>query len=419
MLGEFFGESLSIGLSYLFQTIGLWAPFVLGYFAWKGWMHYIHLSYVTNLKWSLLEVRLPKDVFKSPAAMELVFVNAFYQTGGVGTWYHKYWLGNLPTWFSLEIVSIEGKVHFFIRTQEKFKSIIESQIYSQYPQAEITEAPDYTAQVPPHTKDGEWSMYGCEFKLKKEDAIPIKTYVDFGLDKAVGSLDEEQRIDPITSTLEMLGSMKEGEQFWIQILIRPANWARYPAPGHWFKKQKWQDIGRAKIEELKAKVKPKAPGEQPARLTKGEQDVITAIEKSITKYGFDFGIRTIYLAKKDVFDPNRISPLTGLMRQYNSMDLNEFAGANYTGFDYPWQDLTGNRTLKLKKELLSAYRDRGYFYPPYNHVGHGMFAGHRTPSVLTTEELATIYHFPGRVSETPSFQRIEAKKSEPPSSLPI
>jgi hypothetical protein len=43
----------------------------------------------------------------------------------------------------------------------------------------------------------------------------------------------------------------------------------------------------------------------------------------------------------------------------------------------------------------------------------------RTPFVLNTEELATIYHFPGRVAETPTFGRIEAKKGEPPSNLPI
>ena len=39
--------------------------------------------------------------------------------------------------------------------------------------------------------------------------------------------------------------------------------------------------------------------------------------------------------------------------------------------------------------------------------------------ILSTEELATIFHLPGRVVETPSFTRIESKKAEPPTNLPI
>ena len=42
----------------------------------------------------------------------------------------------------------------------------------------------------------------------------------------------------------------------------------------------------------------------------------------------------------------------------------------------------------------------------------------RTPLVLNSEELATIYHFPGQVAETPTFKRIESKRAEPPQNLP-
>jgi hypothetical protein len=40
--------------------------------------------------------------------------------------------------------------------------------------------------------------------------------------------------------------------------------------------------------------------------------------------------------------------------------------------------------------------------------------------VLSTEELATIYHFPGfEVAPVAALQRIEIKKAPPPSTLPI
>ena len=38
---------------------------------------------------------------------------------------------------------------------------------------------------------------------------------------------------------------------------------------------------------------------------------------------------------------------------------------------------------------------------------------------MTSEELATLFHIPGRVSTTTSLERIDAKKAEPPQNLPI
>jgi hypothetical protein len=39
--------------------------------------------------------------------------------------------------------------------------------------------------------------------------------------------------------------------------------------------------------------------------------------------------------------------------------------------------------------------------------------------ILSSEELATLFHIPGRVSTTPSLERIEAVKSDAPQNLPI
>jgi hypothetical protein len=42
------------------------------------------------------------------------------------------------------------------------------------------------------------------------------------------------------------------------------------------------------------------------------------------------------------------------------------------------------------------------------------------PFILTTEELATVFHFPsGLVSQTPTLKRVGSKKSEAPSNLPV
>ena len=58
---------------------------------------------------------------------------------------------------------------------------MESQLYAQYPEIEVHEVPDYAQFVDfdPGTK----SMWGNEFVLTKGDPYPIKTYIDYNLDK--------------------------------------------------------------------------------------------------------------------------------------------------------------------------------------------------------------------------------------------
>ncbi len=155
--------------------------------------------------------------------------------------------------------------------------------------------------------------------------------------------------------------------------------------------------------------KPQKDTTAPSRLTKGQQEVLNAIERSLDKFGFDTGIRAIYLARGENFNPAQIAALTGALRQFNSNTLNGFRPNNVTGYDFPWQDMFGDKLIGLKKDMLEAYKLRSYFYPPYI----------RKPILLTTEELATIFHFPGTVSSTPTLQRMDSKKAEPPRDIPI
>ena len=39
--------------------------------------------------------------------------------------------------------------------------------------------------------------------------------------------------------------------------------------------------------------------------------------------------------------------------------------------------------------------------------------------VLNTEELATIFHFPGQIIKVPGLERVESKEASPPTNLPI
>src|SRR3989338_6843248 len=89
------------GLVYLGVVI------TLGVIAFKLLIKFKRLMFLSTIKWTLLEVRIPKDVFKTPLAMELVLMNAMHY-GSYGEWDQKIFKGRVPNWFSLEIVSMEG-----------------------------------------------------------------------------------------------------------------------------------------------------------------------------------------------------------------------------------------------------------------------------------------------------------------------
>lgn len=397
--------------------------------AWNLWLSYIQTVFLKSLKWSIIEIRPPKDVWKSPAAMELV-LNSLYAGAQGGDFVTKYWKGEVSLWNSLEIISIEGNVRFFIRTPEKFKKMVETQIYAQYPQAEVFDAEDYTKDIPSYKKDSDFNIWACNFILSKEDVYPIKSYIDYGLDRSVGALEEEQRVDPITPMIEFLGSLNAGEQIWIQILVRPDSkrFSVKDKEGKLEKGKDWKAKAQEVIKELNDKLKEKdKEGKVTAvlRPTKAQQGTIEAIERHASKFGFDSHIRGLYIAKKDAFNAaSRAPALIGAFRQYASSDLNGFKPDKATKFDFVWQDLFGTKIVKMKKGYLEDYRSRDFFYGGFDFKKISSYFTHPNkdggkPFILSTEELATIFHLPGRVSETPTFVRIESKKAEPPVNLPI
>jgi hypothetical protein len=363
---------------------------------------------MAKMKWVMLEIHLPREIYKTPQSMEIILLTL--DQGGRGSTYERYWKGTVQVWFSLEIVSIGGDVRFFIRTPTFFKDLIESRIYSQFPEIEISEAPDYT-EIPVPAEGPGVSLFGFELQLTKPDPIPIKTYIDYEMHK--GFLDEKQRFDPMTPLIEFLGSQGPGDQIWIQILVK-AHRGRYVKEGG--EVGDWRDEAKAEIKKItEGDKKDVKEGEVPPKinLTKMQNEAISAIERNASKVGLDCGIRAMYVATPGKFKVGNLAGLGGMFNAFNSANLNGFKRVNSTGFNIPWEEVDRflhiHRLGKVRREFFDAYRRRSYFYPPYK----------RKPFVLSVEELATIFHFPSAIAETPTLKRLESKKSEPPHNLPI
>src|SRR3989344_8950467 len=317
---ELYAQVVSL-LSTFFAWFPYWGPIFLGYLFWHQWMHYVQGRYIARVNWIMLEIKLPKEIHKTPLAMEIM-LNSLYQSSSKIVWWDKYWKGKVKDWFSLEMVSIEGNVKFFIRTGAFYKNVIEAQLYAQYPDIEIHEVPDYTRYVDYRGKEGDWEMISTEYALTKEDAYPIKTYVDYGMDKE--GVKEEFKIDPLTSIIEYLGSIGKDEQIWIQILVQSAS-SRYKLTKD-FKKKKagemgdWKDEGRELIAKLTKRDEAAEDGNsfKMLMMTKGESEVVGAVERNMGKFGFDCGIRAAYFGKKDKADFSHIKALGGLLRPFTT-----------------------------------------------------------------------------------------------------
>ncbi len=418
------------------------ATIILGYVAWKLWVHYIRQNFISGIEWSMLEITPPRDVLRSPKGMELFITNALYHWSEKGG-KEEYWQGAVWFWHSLEIASIDGNVHFYIRTPSRIRELVETQMYAQYPQAQVRVVEDYTLGVDKITKDSDWRLWGCEFRLEKPDVFPLKTYVDFGLDK---DPKEEFKVDPISSVIELFGSIQKGEQMWMQIVVRPS---KQEYGGGLFKKgHDWVVEGTEVIKKVlepytgskaRAEADPIGGISKEIRAPGFLDEMIKASGRKMTKLGFDTGVRICYVARKEIFPfpfgprNNNSRNIRLIFRQYANPFSNQWMRFNNTQADAYNSYFTASpeTIIIMCNRMLNEYRERMFFYPPLRHYifnKHTVFFPlnlwvkpffHSEIFVLNTEELATMWHFPGQILKVPSFERIESIEAAPPPNLPM
>jgi hypothetical protein len=396
----------------------LWRLFIFHYLFWR------QNVWSKTQKHVLLEVRIPKEILKPIRSMEHVFAG-LHSLHDVVVPREKWLEGQYQLSLALEIVSIGGDTHFYIRTPVSFRKVLESNVYSQYPEVEITEVEDYVKKVPQDMPNKNWDLFGFDMIATKENPYPIKTYVKFETEREAL---EEKRIDPLAGLLEGMASLKPGEQLWLQIVAKPIRdevpWvARGREIVNELIKRVTKEPGRPSLiqealdvlitggpSEEKAKEREVYPPEM--KLTPGEREIVQGIEEKITKFGFSCTVRFIYLGERGVF----FKPLARIPFSF----FKEISYENLGGLKpwkvtatkvktfFPWV-FDKRREYLRKRKLFRHYVKR---YPPLFPKSGGTF-------VLNTEELATLYHFPGKPSApAPTLPRIEAKKGEAPHGLP-
>ncbi len=338
-----------------------------------------YYEWLSSQEYSTILINVPKNNDKTPLAAEQMFASL-----------HGIFSKKAPyqSQLSFEIVAQDKYIRFYARVPKYLKDFVEGQIYAQFPTVEIHEVEDYATV----DKVKDQQIAGCELILNKPDVYPIKTFKIFEVDPLAG----------ITSTFTKLS---EGEQIWMQFVIRPID-------------DTWQNKGLKTIEHVRAgrqsgifgksnrytkglvsflklfaatAINPSAEiksAEAPS-LSSPVEAALKAIEEKVLKLGFESVIRIIAIGKEPVATQMRVSQIVGAFKQFNTTNLNGFIASDITLNDAKFWD---------------NFRAREF---------------PRKGNIFNIEELASIYHFPNISVETPNIVWSGSKKGEPPSNLPM
>ena len=336
----------------------------------------------------LLSIILPKENEKLPTAAEQMFASLH----GILAF-----TKDVQEHISLEMASSSEGIRFYVFTPFAFKNFVVSQIYAQYPDAEIREAIDYAKSIPAGS-----FVSATEISLGRDFIFPIKTFRDF-------------EVDPLSAITSALEGVKDDEKLWIQMLIRPVE-------------DFWQDRGHEYVQMVREGVSPVTlnpqdimidvgknilsiggnvvthiikgpqlveeprPGSQYVKLSAGQELTLKILENKLSKIGFETKIRLVAIAKSKAEANGKLSGLISSFKQYSTASMNSFIA-----------DPESPSAETISKE----YQERSL---PEKEAGH---------YILTTEELASIFHLPNISVETPKIAWTGAKKGEPPLNLPV
>lgn len=302
-----------------------------------------------------LQVSVPRLNEIKIDAMEQLFASLYsIKKGG---WKQKF--AAQPT-ISFEIVARSEDIKFFVWTPSEYKDLIERQIHGAYPDAEIKEVQEINIFDSLHGGEVNKVAYKS-LQLSKSNYYPLKTFKDLPT-------------DILASLTSSLAKLAEGEGASIQILISPAE-------------SDWQKAGGKFISDTK-----KQESSSESAKYSVSAKTLEAVENKISKQGYETSIRVVVSSatkeKAKMNLDNIVSSLSQVAGEYNNL---------------------GSRKIYNKGGFMQdfLYRYQPMFNVMKNHV-----------SILNSEELATLFHFPNRQITTPHIHWLHSKTAPAPAEIP-
>lgn len=262
---------------------------------------------------------------------------------------------NVQPTISFEIVARQEDIRFYVWAPKKLADLVEKTIHGAYPDAEVTEVDEYNI----FTSDGKVAYKS--YQLGKGNFYPIKTFKDLATDP----------MSALTSALAKLGSQEAAA---IQIVVSPAE-------------SVWQKDGNKFISDTK-----KAESDPEKAKFSTSAKTLDAIEQKTSKPGFETVIRVVVVSPDEGIAKSTVTNIGSAFAQFAG-DLNNLK----------------SRKIWRKGAFMEDFLYR--YQPMFN-----LFGNHK--SILNSEELATIFHFPNKQITTPHIYWLNAKTAPAPSEIP-
>ncbi len=429
---------------FLHYAIWLFLTFFVLKIVWKRWLINNKKKYLAKQKYVLLGIRMPKDNQQGPEAVERFFVHL----SGIKenfNWWEKNIEGKRQLNISLEIISIEGQIQFFIHTPVQFLDLVESAIYTSYPSLEIFEQKqDYADNALEEFLENRCNVWGTDLEMTEKNPIPIKTYPQFE-----HKLSKELK-DPLINLLEILGRLRKGEQVWLQFVITPIGLELKKEGEKLIEKLLFgKNINKSsqnvadktvlllmKLGQNMVEIIKDALGlhqtiekheEEKYISSSANKHLAEAIEDKISKIAFKSCVRIVYLADKEVFSKDRgIVGILSAFNAFSSIGMNSF---KLSPVSKVYKENFGSNKISgiQKQEIIKAYKKRIFswrarvgFSKTIHKIRKFLVIPERSApkSVLNIEELATLYHFPVNMINASLIQKTSSKRAEPPLGLP-
>lgn len=339
----------------------------------------------------VLMVRVPKELRKEDAnsdksqqqiqemigSMETVFatLGALKVQHGFGPW-----LMGRSDVFSFEIVTHRDKISFYVSMPSEYQTFLEEQIHAQYPNAQIEEVPDYNIFLPTGI------ILGSYVTFRRASHFPIKTY-------------RKLETDAMNSLTNALSKIESGDGAVIQYVMRvaPESWrkegiriARAMQQG-----RKLTDVQGGLFhhvgKDLLKAAKPHDPNkhDEAYRLSPLEEEMVKGLEEKTAKAGLEVNIRIMVSSKTPEKAQRYLNDILGAYGQFNIYEH-------------------GNSFIKNMPRFQSALI-RHFIYRHFDD---------RYRIVMNAEEMASLYHYPLPLTETPKINWLLSRKAIPPSNLP-
>jgi hypothetical protein len=307
----------------------------------------------------LLQVSLPRDNEIKIDAAEQLFAGLAALHKSKKREYFKH-----QTHFSFEIVGMPGDIRFYVNVPASVRDFVEKQINGAYPDAEIVQVNDPAAkQKDGNTIAGEYNIFSetgkvafASLALKESEYKPIRVFKDLA-------------VDGMASLTSVLAKMGEGEGAAIQMLIEPTG-------------SHWKHKGREFLSHTK-----KTESNPEKATYSSDAKELEAIENKLSKPGFHTVIRIVVSSStKEAAEAH----LTNMVNAFG-----QYAGAN--------------------KFYKNRHWFKGLFVTDFI---YRYFPLRGQTSVLSSDELATIFHFPNKSVQTPGIHWVNSKRAPAPANLP-